>query len=56
MRVELVIDLELVDAAGELSDDALDAWSWSVERQLEELELVRRAEITTASFDRSVSS
>lgn len=55
VKAELVIELELAAGADELSDDALDAWAWSVEKQLEELELVQSASVSTATFDRAPS-
>ena len=43
MKVAVVLELELT--ADQLSEEALDTWMWSLERQVEELELVETASV-----------
>lgn len=51
MKATLVLELELVPSARDLTDEALDTWAWSVERQVETLELVEKASVVDATFE-----
>jgi len=45
MRVGLLVILELNGES--IASEVVDAWAWAVERNLEELELVRSAKVET---------
>jgi hypothetical protein len=42
MKVRLVVELEMADLR---TDEAFDTWSWALERQIETLDTVHKADV-----------